>query len=365
MAKAAGMGAARAFGYGLGHVAAAALIDVTRRLFRAVHHEIDVVGRQAGIFDEVQQRQHGSGLAGDVFQQHMSGKILVNFMAATAAAHDLAAAVQGQRMFIVDMRLNFRGFMPGLKAGNLHGTDDGVAFQLCLHGRGKVLFQPDQIKDVADVQQGQKFIFGHDFAVMAVTRRAFRKMLHARTHHRRKGGHVQRADIGQIGRIAAHDVITRNLCRQIGQERGIRLGDPFLPRRRAVMKPQFGCVVEAIGCAPDTDICHMKSLLGVFRSRFEIRDFRGEGNPLISAVDARKAPASPNGHGLRPPSVAAGAQGCSLRWAGRRYASRFTFFKGKTLQGLSTVIFYLFQINRKHSLHISFEKYLPHGLCPL
>ena len=70
------------------------------------------------------------------------------------------------------------------------------------------------------------------------------------------------------------------LCRQIGQERGIRLGDPFLPRRRAVMKPQFGCVVEAIGCAPDTDICHMKSLLGVFRSRFEIRDFRGGRAPL-------------------------------------------------------------------------------------
>ena len=37
--------------------------------------------------------------------------------------------------------------------------------------------------------------------------------------------------------------------------------------------------------------------------------FWGEGTPLISAVDARKAPASPNGHGLRPPSVAAGAQG--------------------------------------------------------
>ena len=39
--------------------------------------------------------------------------------------------------------------------------------------------------------------------------------------------------------------------------------------------------------------------------------FRGEGNTLISAVDARSF-LRRNGHGLRPPSVAASAQGCFL-----------------------------------------------------
>ncbi|MCI7568826.1 MAG: hypothetical protein MSH25_05555, partial [Desulfovibrio sp.] len=54
----------------------------------------------------------------------------------------------------------------------------------------------------------------------------------------------------------------------------------------------------------------------------------------------------------------------SLR-AERRAASRFTFFKGESLQGLLTLFFYLFQINWKHSRHITLEKYVPHGLGPL
>ena len=53
--------------------------------------------------------------------------------------------------------------------------------------------------------------------------------------------------------------------------------------------------------------------------------------------------------------------------AGRRCAaaSRFSFFKGETFQGLLTLFFHLFQINRKCRRHMVLERYLPHGLCPL
>ena len=86
--------------------------------------------------------------------------------------------------------------------------------------------------------------------------------------------------------------------------------------------------------------------------------FWGEGNPLISAVDARKAPASPNGHGLRPPSVAAGAQGAFPSPQGppsfpQRVFSEGTQACGKYLsRGIcSFFIFYLFEINRKISVN--------------
>ena len=258
--KTAGVAAFGYFGQCFGHVAAAALHGVAHGFLGAFDDEVDVRGRKPGVFDEVQQGEHAAGLTGQVFQHDAGFEVFVRIVSAAAAARQLAFRVEGQGVLffhhVQNVRLRASFFQPG----HLFFPDYGVLGQLFRNGGGEAFFQPDEVKNVADVHEPEEFVFGHDFTERAETLRRT-QIVDPRRGSLFELVDAHGADIGFVGRVGLRFLIGLGVLRQCAQEFGIRFALALLSGRAAVVQGQFGGEVQAVGCGLDASCGHISSSL--------------------------------------------------------------------------------------------------------
>ncbi len=110
----------------------------------------------------MQQGQHPAGLAGQVLQHDPGFEILVRVVGAAAAAHELAPQGEGQGVLLGHGLQQVGLGMALFQTGELLLAQDGILGQPGGHRRGKALLQPDEIEHVANVQEAEKLVLGHD-----------------------------------------------------------------------------------------------------------------------------------------------------------------------------------------------------------
>ena len=134
--------------------------------------------------------------------------------------------------------------VPGLEAGEDGLGDQFVLGEFFADGSGKVLFEPDQVEDVADVEQAEELVFGHDLAVFAETGRFEIVVLVHGRGLRIKILERQRSDVRHIGSISLRLFVG---LKMLGKSLEI-LFFAFTGRigRVAVVEPQLGNMLKAV-----------------------------------------------------------------------------------------------------------------------
>ena len=181
------------------------------------------------------QGEHAAGLTGQVFQHDAGFEVFVRIVSAAAAARQLAFRVEGQGVLffhhVQNVRLRASFFQPG----QLFFPDYGVLGQLFRNGGGEAFFQPDEVKNVADVHEPEEFVFGHDFTERAETLRRT-QIVDPRRGSLFELVDAHGADIGFVGRVGLRFLIGLGVLRQCAQEFGIRFALALLSGRAAVVQ---------------------------------------------------------------------------------------------------------------------------------
>ena len=177
-------------------------------------------------------------------------------MGPAATANDFAFKIDGQGVIFFHFSRDFGRVVPGFQALELDFTHQGVGGKRFAHRGGKALFQPDQVEHVADVQQAQELVLGHDFAESPKAL-GLVVVVHPRLG---VGGELVGAhgpDVGQVGRIPAGLLIGLHGRGQAFEKFRIRMGGVLHMRGGAVMKAQLRGKIEAIRACLDCDFGHV------------------------------------------------------------------------------------------------------------